>query len=72
MAANRKKFSDDFKTKVVLEMLKEQEQLEVLAKEYELTPIQISTWRALALKNFGNVFSTDPSETKKEGVRSRF
>ena len=28
--------------------------LEVLAKKYELTPTQISIWKSLALKNFGN------------------
>jgi transposase-like protein len=71
MSTNRRKFSKDFKAKVVLEALKEREPLEVLAKKYELTPTQISTWKSLALKNFGNVFSTDPSETKKDGVEEQ-
>ena len=39
-----------------------------LAKKYELTPTQISTWRSLALKNFGNVFSSESSQDKENGV----
>jgi len=68
MSLTRRKFSKEFKTKVVLESLKERESLEVLAKKYELLPGQITTWKAVALKNFGNVFLTDPSETKESGV----
>lgn len=68
MSLTRRRFSKEFKAKVVLESLKERESLEVLAKKYELLPGQITTWKAVALKNFGNVFSTDPSETKESGV----
>lgn len=41
MSTDRRKFSKEFKSKVVLESLKEREPLEVLAKKYELTPMQI-------------------------------
>ena len=68
MSLTRRKFSKEFKTKVVLESLKERESLEVLAKKYELLPGQITTWKAVALKNFGNVFLSDSSETKEIGV----
>jgi putative transposase len=44
MSTTRRKFSKEFKSKVVLESLKERETLESLAKKYELTPTQISTW----------------------------
>lgn len=64
MSTTRRKFSKEFKSKVVLESLKERETLESLAKKYELTPTQISVWRSLALKNFGNVFSSESSEDK--------
>ena len=53
---------------MVLESLKERETLESLAKKHELTPTQISTWRSLALKNFGNVFTTESSEVKENGI----
>jgi len=68
MSTTRRKFSKEFKSKVVLESLKERESLESLAKKYELTPTQISTWRSLALKNFGNVFSSESSEGKEPGI----
>jgi transposase len=68
MSVTRRKFSKEFKSKVVLESLKERDSLESLAKKYELTPTQISTWRSLALKNFGNVFSSESSEDKESGI----
>ena len=71
MSLTRRRFSKEFKTKVVLESLKERESLEVLAKKYELLPGQITTWKAVALKNFGNVFSTDSSQTKENGLDSQ-
>ena len=71
MSLTRRRFSNEFKTKVVLESLKERQSLEVLAKKHELLPGQIATWKAIALKNFGNVFSTDPPEAKEKGVDSQ-
>lgn len=71
MSITRRRFSNEFKTKVVLESLKERQSLEVLAKKYELLPGQITTWKAIALKNFGQVFSTDPPEAKENGVDSQ-
>lgn len=66
MSQTRRKFSKEFKTRVVLEVLKERETLEILAKKYELQPTQISKWKADALKNFGNVFSENKDAEKRE------
>jgi transposase len=71
MSTTRRKFSKEFKSKVVLESLKERVTLEVLAKKYELTPTQISTWKSQALKNFGNLFSIDSAEGKDKGVEAQ-
>ena len=71
MSITRRKFSKEFKSKVVLESLKERETLESLSKRYELTPTQISTWRGIALKNFGNVFGSENSEDKENGIDSQ-
>jgi len=68
MSKTRRRFSDEFKTKVVLEALKERETIEVLAKKYELQPTQISVWKALAIKNLAFVFSSENSVEKKEEV----
>ena len=56
MKTSRRKFSPEFKKKVVLEALKEQETIEYLAKKYELHPSQISTWKSEAIANFEAVF----------------
>ena len=68
MSTTRRKFSNEFKTKVVLESLKERETLESLAKKYELLPGQISAWKAQALQNFGQVFTSDKPEKKENAV----
>lgn len=52
MSRTRRVFSKDFKSKVVLEALKETETLESLAKKFELLPGQISVWKAEAIKIF--------------------
>ena len=65
MSTTRRKFSKEFKAKVVLEALKERETLERLAKKYELQPTQISLWKTQALKNFGNVFAKETGEEKE-------
>ncbi|MDD2345702.1 MAG: transposase [Bacteroidales bacterium] len=46
MSTKRRKFSKEFKSKVVMEALKERETLESLAKKYELQPTQISLWKS--------------------------
>jgi transposase-like protein len=52
-----RKYRQAFKSKVVLEALKERETLEGLAKKYELQPTQISLWKTQAMRNFSNLFS---------------
>lgn len=52
----RRKFSKEFKSKVVLEALKERETLEGLGKKYELQPTQISLWKTQAMRNFSFFF----------------
>lgn len=63
MSTTRRKFSKEFKAKVVLEALKERETLESLAKKYELQPTQISLWKTQAMKNFPVLFAhNNPNE----------
>lgn len=67
METKRRKFSFEFKKKVVLEALKERETIELLAKKYELQPSQISLWKSEALSNFEQVFGkTDWKSTVPE------
>ncbi len=55
---SRRKFSDDFKAKVVLEALKEQNTVEELARKYEIHPNQIHHWKKEFLNNAASVFSS--------------
>jgi transposase-like protein len=68
MSKNRRKFTKEFKAKVVLESLKERETLESLAKKYELLPGQITTWKAQALENFSNVFNKETQRNDNNSV----
>ena len=66
MSRIRRTFSAAFKSKVILEALKEKETLEVLAKRFELLPTQISAWKAEATKNISAVFLSGKAEKKGE------
>ncbi|MEM6642783.1 MAG: transposase [Bacteroidota bacterium] len=47
----RKKYTSKFKTKVVLEALKERSSVAELAQKYELAPQQINLWKREFLAN---------------------
>jgi transposase len=66
--STRRKFSKEFKAKVVLEALKERTTIEEIAKKYELQPSQISLWKSQALSNFGNVFQQEASNEKEKSI----
>jgi transposase len=53
---SRRKFSAEFKAKVVIEALKERSTIEELARKYELHPTQINAWKREALSNMSSVF----------------
>jgi len=59
---SRRKFSADFKAKVVLEALKERATVEELARKYELHPTQINTWKKEAVANLAAVFAAGKEE----------
>lgn len=64
----RRKFSADFKTKVVLEALRERDTVETIARKYELHPNQISTWKKEFIENASAAFmvASDRSGEKQE------
>lgn len=55
----RRKFSADFKTKVVLEALRERDTVETIARKHELHPNQITTWKKEFLENASAAFTVD-------------
>jgi len=62
----RRKFSADFKAKVVIEALKERNTIEQLAKKYELHPNQITIWKKEFLANASLAFSAEGEKPKGE------
>jgi transposase-like protein len=56
---SRRKFSAEFKAKVVLECLKERHTLEEIADKYEIHPNQIGIWKKEFLAKAALVFSRD-------------
>lgn len=65
---SRRKFSSEFKTKVVLDALKERQSLEALSKIYELHPNQITTWKKEFLSRASTVFESKPPDPVQPGV----
>lgn len=66
---SRRKFTSEFKSKVVLEALKERNTIEELAKKYEVHPTQINTWKREFLSKATSVFDDkNDSEQKQKEV----
>ncbi len=63
----RKKYTSKFKTKVVLEVLKERSSVAELAQKYELAPQQINLWKREFLNQADSVFESK-SKSKKSQV----
>lgn len=56
---NRRRFDGNFKTKVVIEALKERKTLSALAKEFSLHPQQITDWKKQATDALPGLFGKD-------------
>lgn len=65
MKKTRRKFTAGFKTKVVLEALKERQTIEELAEKFKLHPNQISTWKKEFLANAEQAFTEDHADAKE-------
>lgn len=75
MGTSRRKFTGEFKKKVVLEALKERSTLQELARKFEIHPQQITDWKRQFLENSGSVFdrgsSTDSKSSEKDELIDR-
>jgi len=58
----RKRYSSDFKVRVVMEVLKEEMTVSQVASEYDVHPNQISNWKSLLLSGLPSVFEKDSSK----------
>ncbi len=75
MKKTRRKFSSSFKTKVVLEALKERYTMSELSEKFDIHPNQIAAWKREFLKNADNVFESatkKPSDKQLQKEREEF
>jgi transposase-like protein len=57
MSRTRKKFSNEFKAKVVMEALKGYKSLNELAREYQVHPNAIGNWKKEVLESLPEIFN---------------
>ena len=62
----RRKFTAKFKTRVVLEALKERQTLSDLGQKYEIHPQQIAKWKKEFLSNAETVFGKGTKSKRTE------
>jgi transposase len=67
----RRKFTSKFKTKVVLEVLKEQKTLNELAQKYSISPTQISGWKKDFISGAEEIFSKGKKHKISAGEAER-
>ena len=65
----RRKFTSKFKTKVVLEALKERHSLAELAQKYQLHPTQISSWKRDFLEGAEQVFESGKKDKRSDAEK---
>ena len=63
---SRRKFTSDFKVKVVLEALSERYTIQELGRKHDIHPTQFSSWKAQFLQNAGSVFEQPVKDAKTE------
>lgn len=61
----RNRYTAEFKTKVVLEVLREEQTVNEIAAKYELSPEMISRWKSEFLERATTVFEKKTSEVEK-------
>jgi transposase len=63
---SRRKFSADFKAKVALEAVRNQQTLAELAVKFDVNPVMISKWKAEFLENMGAAFEKKEAAEKED------
>lgn len=61
----RNRYNAEFKAKVVMELLKEEETLNQVAARYQLNPQMLSQWKSDFIKNAASVFERNKDEATK-------
>ena len=62
----RNQHTAEFKTKVVVEVLREEATVNEIAAQYGINPVMISRWKTEFLERAPAVFKKGPTQTEKE------
>ena len=66
MSRSRRNFSAEFKTKLVLQLLKGEKELNVLATEYDIQPNLLRNWKKEFLANASLAFDNKREDNLRE------
>ena len=69
MSRKRKQYSPEFKAKVALAALKDEETVAQLAARYEIHPTMISTWKRNLLEGAANIFDKGNKRDKESEAK---
>lgn len=61
----RKRYTPEFKTKIVLEVMREEQTVNEIATKHDVSPVMISRWKAEFLERASMVFEKETSEVEK-------
>jgi len=65
---NRKSFSSDFKTRVALEAIHGVKNLNEIAQEFDVHPVQVSTWKKEVQQKAASLFEQKQGPTAVDPV----
>lgn len=69
MSRKRKQYSSEFKAKVALSTLKNEETVAQLAARYEVHPTMIHTWKRSLLEGAANIFDNGHKRDKQSEAK---
>ena len=69
MSRKRKQYSSEFKAKVALEALKNEETVAQLAARYEIHPTMIHTWKRNLLEGAADIFDNGHKTNKQSEAK---
>jgi transposase-like protein len=67
--SNRRKFTSEFKAKVTLMAIKEQQPIEQICKHFDVHPSQVNAWKRQFLRDASSIFESaskqEPDDNKE-------
>ena len=67
----RRKCSAEFKSKVAIEAVREQQPIHEIAKKYQIHPSQVTEWKKALIGGAGSVFESSKAKTDQKQLQKR-